>query len=51
AFALNEEAALIRKVVNDSLAAGFVTEDLAEGGAAQKTSAVGDWLAEEILKS
>ncbi|MCW1953150.1 MAG: 3-isopropylmalate dehydrogenase, partial [Flavobacteriia bacterium] len=33
AFALNEEAALIRKVVNDSLAAGFVTEDLAEGGA------------------
>ncbi len=51
AFALNEEAALIRKVVNDSLASGFVTEDLAEGGAAQKTSAVGDWLAAEILKA
>jgi len=51
AFGLSEEAALIRKVVNDSLAAGYVTEDLAEGGAAQKTSAVGDWLAAEILKS
>ena len=51
AFELKEEAALIRKVVNDSLAAGFVTEDLAEGGTAQKTSAVGDWLAAQILKA
>ena len=51
AFGLNEEAALIRKVVNESLEAGFVTEDLAEGVAPQKTSAVGDWLAAKILEA
>ncbi|CAI8201657.1 MAG: 3-isopropylmalate dehydrogenase [SAR116 cluster bacterium] len=51
AFGLKEEAALIRKVVNDSLAAGFVTEDLAEGVSPQKTSAVGDWLAEKIKEA
>src|SRR5210317_2310027 len=51
AFGLSEEATLIRKVVNDSLDAGFVTEDLAEGVAPQKTSAVGDWLAAKILEA
>ena len=51
AFGLKEEAALIRKVVNDSLAAGFVTEDLAEGVSPKKTSAVGDWLAEKIREA
>ncbi|MCI4643089.1 MAG: 3-isopropylmalate dehydrogenase [Flavobacteriaceae bacterium] len=51
AFGLKEEADLIRKVVNDSLAAGFVTEDLAEGVSPQKTSAVGDWLAEKIKEA
>ncbi len=47
-FQLAEEAEAIRKVVNESLAQGIVTEDLAEGGKAYKTSAVGDWLASHI---
>ena len=47
-FDLNEEALAIRDVVNKSLAEGFVTEDLAEGGKAYKTSEVGDWLAKNI---
>jgi len=38
-------------VVNESLAEGFVTEDLVEGGGkAYKTSEVGDYLAQKILK-
>ncbi len=45
---LNNEAQAIRDVVNKSLAEGIVTEDLAEGGKAYKTSEVGDWLAENI---
>ncbi|MEM9076040.1 MAG: 3-isopropylmalate dehydrogenase [Bacteroidota bacterium] len=45
AFGLQEEAEAIRKVVNKSLAEGIVTEDLAEGSKAYKTSEVGDWLA------
>lgn len=45
---LTEEAEAIRAVVNKSLAAGIVTEDLAEGGKAYKTSEVGDWLAANI---
>lgn len=49
AFDLMEEGALIREAVDASLAAGFVTEDLTEG-TARKTSEVGDWLAEYILK-
>jgi 3-isopropylmalate dehydrogenase len=49
AFGLTQEAALIRKVVNESLEAGFVTEDLAEAGIAKKTSEVGDWLTARIL--
>ena len=47
-FNLSEEAEAIRKVVNKSLSAGIVTEDLAEGGRAYKTSEVGDWLASHI---
>ena len=46
--ALVEEAEAIRDVVNRSLAKGIVTEDLAEGGKAYKTSEVGDWLAKNI---
>lgn len=45
---LNEEAQAIRDVVNKSLAEGIVTEDLAEGSKAYKTSEVGDWLAANI---
>jgi 3-isopropylmalate dehydrogenase len=51
AFGLVQEAALIRKVVNESLEAGFVTEDLAEAGIAKKTSEVGDWLTARILEA
>ncbi|WP_276392347.1 3-isopropylmalate dehydrogenase [Eudoraea chungangensis] len=47
-FNLTKEAEEIRKVVNDSLAEGIVTEDLAEGRKAYKTSEVGDWLASKI---
>lgn len=47
-FNLNEEAEAIRAVVNASLVEGVVTEDIAEGGKAYKTSEVGDWLAAHI---
>jgi len=47
-FSLSDEAEAIRKVVNESLSEGIVTEDLAEGGKAYKTSEVGDWLASHI---
>lgn len=47
-FDLHEEAAAIRLVVNKSLEAGVVTEDLAEGAKSYKTSEVGDWLAINI---
>jgi len=43
-----DEAKAIRDVVNKSLAEGIVTEDLAEGGNAYKTSEVGDWLAKNL---
>ena len=45
---LREEAEAIRSAVNKSLAEGVVTEDLAEGDKAYKTSEVGDWLAVNI---
>lgn len=48
AFGLKEEAEVIRNIVNKSLAEGIVTEDLAAGGKAYKTSEVGDWLASNI---
>jgi len=47
-FDLADEAQAIRDAVNKSLAEGIVTEDLADGGKAYKTSEVGDWLAENI---
>lgn len=50
AFGLDREAAWIRKAVTDSIAAGFVTEDL-DRISAKGTSAVGDWIAEAILKT
>ena len=50
-FNLHEEGALIRKVVDQSLAEGVVTEDLANGGKAYKTSEVGDYLANLIAKA
>lgn len=49
AFDLKEEGALIREVVQQSLAEGIVTEDLVEGDAkAHKTSEVGDYLAKNV---
>ncbi|WP_431121333.1 3-isopropylmalate dehydrogenase [Flagellimonas flava] len=45
---LADEAQAIRDVVNKSLAKGIVTEDLADGGKAYKTSEVGDWLAANL---
>lgn len=48
AFGLQEEAKTIRDVVNKSLAEGMVTEDLADGGKAYRTSEVGDWLASNV---
>ena len=48
AFDLTDEAQAIREVVDKSLAAGVVTEDLAGGNKAYKTSEVGDWLAANL---
>lgn len=48
AFDLPEEANAIRDVVNNSLEAGVVTEDIADGSKAFKTSEVGNWLAEKL---
>jgi len=45
---LKDEAKAIRDVVNKSLVQGIVTEDLADGGKAYKTSEVGDWLKTNI---
>jgi 3-isopropylmalate dehydrogenase len=50
AFDLLDEAKVISDVVNLSLENGIVTEDLAEGEKAYKTSEVGDWLAAQIEK-
>jgi 3-isopropylmalate dehydrogenase len=50
-FSLKEEAELIRSVVNQSLADGVVTEDLADGAKAYKTSEVGDYLVSLIEKA
>ncbi|MGK0324978.1 MAG: 3-isopropylmalate dehydrogenase [Polaribacter sp.] len=47
-FGLHEEGKTIRNAVNKALDAGFVTEDLADGGKAYGTKEVGDWLAENI---
>jgi len=47
ALDLTEEAKAIRDVVDKSMTAGVVTEDIAEEKA-YKTSEVGDWLAENL---
>ena len=49
-FDLQVEGALIRKVVEQALQKGYVTEDLAEGGKAYGTKEVGDYLVDAILK-
>ncbi len=48
AFKLDTEAAMIRKAVEASLLAGFVTEDI-DNTYPKKTSEVGDWLAAYII--
>jgi 3-isopropylmalate dehydrogenase len=47
-FGLMEEGKAIRTAVNESIARGIVTEDLADGGKAYSTSEVGDWIAGQI---
>lgn len=47
-LSLADEAQAIRDVVNRSLEEGIVTEDLADGGKAYRTSEVGDWLAARV---
>jgi len=49
-FDLQGEGALIRKVVEQALEEGFVTEDLADGGKAYGTAEVGAYLVDAILK-
>jgi 3-isopropylmalate dehydrogenase len=48
-FNLPKEAELIRQAVNASMEAGIVTEDIAEGGKAYKTSEVGKWITQWII--
>ena len=48
AFNLKEEAQTIRSIVEKSIEEGIVTEDLADGKKAYKTSEVGDWLASQV---
>jgi 3-isopropylmalate dehydrogenase len=50
AFGMMAEGKAIRQAVADSLAAGVVTDDLADGGKAYSTSQVGDWIAERIVR-
>ncbi len=50
AFGLMEEGAYIRKAVNASMEQGIVTEDIASGGKAYKTSEVGDWIVDFLRK-
>jgi 3-isopropylmalate dehydrogenase len=51
AFELKEEGALIRKAVSASIDAGIVTEDIANGQKAYKTSEVGQWILHYIEKN
>lgn len=48
AFGLMEEGAAIRRAVDASMKDGVVTEDIALGGKAYKTSEVGAWIADYI---
>jgi len=50
AFGLMEEGALIRKAVDASMEQGIVTEDIASNGKAYKTSEVGEWVANYIVR-
>ncbi|MBT7554474.1 MAG: 3-isopropylmalate dehydrogenase, partial [Flavobacteriaceae bacterium] len=50
AFNLKKEADLIRNVVNQSLEESIVSEDLSNEGKSYKTSEIGDWLSNQILK-
>ena len=47
-FGLQDEGKAIRKVVNDALSKGIVTEDLSDGEKAYGTKEVGDWLASNV---
>jgi 3-isopropylmalate dehydrogenase len=48
AFDLQAEGGVIREAVDASMAAGVVTEDIADSGRAYSTSEVGDWIANYI---
>lgn len=50
AFNLMDEGKLIREAVDASMAAGIVTEDIAESGKAYKTSEVGQWIVDYIKR-
>ncbi len=50
AFGLMEEGKAIRDAVNASMEAGIVTEDIAKGGKAYKTSEVGAWIVDYLKK-
>jgi len=50
AFGLMEESKIIRKAVEASMEAGIVTEDIALGGKAYKTTEVGRWIVDFINK-
>jgi len=51
AFDLQEEAAIIRKAVSESLKANIVTADIAQENKSYSTSEVGDWIAGYISKT
>ena len=51
AFGMMEEGKLIRDAVTASMDAGIVTEDIADGAKAYKTSEVGKWIVEWIKSS
>lgn len=51
AFHLPEEAKLIRRAVEESIAAGVVCEDIAINQKAYSTTEVGDWVCDFIAKS
>ncbi len=50
AFGLMEEGKAIREAVTASMEAGIVTEDIANGGKAYKTSEVGAWIVKYLKK-
>jgi 3-isopropylmalate dehydrogenase len=50
AFGLMDEGKAIREAVTASMEAGIVTEDIANGGKAYKTSEVGAWIVEYLKK-